>query len=202
MLTTKLKFTAMLLLVIGGAVLGDGALAQQPRGQAKGEAALAGTLQGVDAAKNTVTVTTSNRQTGKADKTFEMAKDVVVLRDGKPAKVSDLKQGGRVSVKLSPDQKTAVGISETGKTMGSPLKSVDSENNTITITTLSGRRGKEAVKKDVTHELAKDGKVTLEGKEGQLAELKDVRPGSTIQLTFSVDDEKKLVHIQYAPSRR
>ena len=174
----------------------------QPRGQAKGEATVGGTLQGVDTAKNTVTVTTSNRATGKLDKTFEMAKDVVVLRDGKPAKVGELKQGGRISVKLSPDQKTAVSISETGKTMAAPLKSVDSEKNSITLTVTTGVRGAPSEKKDVTHELAKDGKVMLEGKEVQLADLKDVRPGSTIQLTFSVDDEKKLVHIQYTPGRR
>ncbi len=234
MLMTKLKVTAMVLLVIGGAVMGGGALvhpsladtsadrpavaaeqprlpqaeepqesadreAQPPKEQPKKEATVGGTLQGVDAAKNTVTVTTSNRATGKVDKTFEMAKDVVVLRDGKPAKVSDLKKGGSITVKLSPDQKTAVSISETGKTMAAPLKSVDPQKNTITLTVSQGR---DPVKKDVTHELAKDGKVTLEGKEVKLADLKDVRPGSTIQLTFSVDDEKKLVHIQYAPARR
>ncbi len=175
--------------------------AQQPRGQPKGEATVSGTLQGVDVAKNTVTVTTSNRQTGKTDKTFELAKDVVVLRDGKPSKVSDLKQGGRITVKLSPDQKTAVSISETGKTMVAPLKSIDPEKSSITLTVTTGGRNAPE-KKDVTHELAKDGKVTLEGKEVKLADLKDVRPGSTIRLTFSVDDEKKLVHIQYAARNR
>ncbi len=159
-------------------------------------------LKGVDIAKNIVTVTTSNRATGKVDTTFEMAKDIVILRDGKPAMVSDLKQGGRITVKLSPDQKTAVSISETGKTLMAPLKSVDPEKNSITLTVTTGGRNAPPEKKDVTHELAKDGKVTLEGKEVQLAELKDVRPGSNIQLTFSVDDENKLVHIQYAPGRR
>ncbi|MCI0359312.1 MAG: hypothetical protein L0211_12610 [Planctomycetaceae bacterium] len=172
--------------------------AQQPmgRGQSKGK------LKGLDVAKNTVTVTTSNRATGKVETTYELAKDVVVLRDGKPAKISDLKQGGSITFKLSPDQKTAVGISETGKTLMAPLKSVDPEKNSITLTVTTGGRNAPPEKKDVTHELAKDGKVTLEDKEVKLAELKDVRPGSNIQLTFSVDDENKLVHIHYAPSRR
>jgi ribosomal protein S17 len=164
-----------------------------------GQATLGGTLQGLDAAKNTVTVATSNRATGKVERTFELAKDLEVLRDGKPAKVGDLKKGGSISVKLSPDQKSVVSISETGKRVGAPLKSIDAENNTITLTVIEGR---ERIKKDVTHQLAKDGKVTLEGKEVKLADLKDVRPGSTIQLTFSVDDDKKLIHIQYAPGRR
>jgi RNA polymerase sigma factor (sigma-70 family) len=173
--------------------------AQPPRGQPKGEASLGGTLQGVDTAKNTVTVTISNRQTGKADKTLALAKDIVVLRDGKPAKLSDLKPGGRITVRLSPDEKTAVSISETGRTMAGPLKSVDPVNNAITLTVSGGR---DPVKKDVTFELAKDGRVTLGGKEARLADLKDLKPGSTVQLAFSVDDEKKLVHIQYSARNR
>ena len=228
MLMTKLKIMAVVLLVIGGAVMGGSTLVppsladrpavaaerpiaadekarepkEQPKEQPKKEAALRGTLQGLDAAKNTVTVATSNRATGKVEKTYELAKDIVVLRDGKPAKVSDLKQGGLIAFKLSPDQKTAVSISETGKTLAGPLKSVDAEKNSITLTITTAGRNVPPEKKDVTHELAKDGKVTLEGKEVKLADLKDVRPGSNIQLTFSVDDEKKLVHIQYAASRR
>ncbi len=237
MVMTKFKVTATVLLVIGGVVMGGGALVhpgfadtradrpavtaeqpgapqeaerqesadregQPPREQPKGEAALRGTLQGVDAAKNTVTITTNNRQTGKTEKTYALAKDVVVLRDGKEAKLKDLKQGNRVTAKLAADEKTVVSISETGKTLSAPLKSVDPEKNSITLTVTTGGRGAPE-KKDVTHELAKDGKVMLEGKEAKLADLKDVRPGSSIQLTFSVDDEKKLVHIQYyAASRR
>ncbi len=173
--------------------------AQAPREQRKEGPTFPGTLQSVDAEKKTVTVKTNNRQTGPVEMTFEMAKDIVILRDGKPAKLSDLKQGGRISVKLSPDQKTAVSISETGKTMAGPLKAVDPANNTITITVSGGR---DPVKKDVTHQLAKDGKVTLEAKEVKLADLKDVKPGSTVQLTFAVDDEKKLIHIHHAARNR
>src|SRR5262249_23127664 len=153
------------------------------------------TLQGVDTAKNTVTISTFNRATGKVEKTFEMAKDLVVLRDGKPAKLSDLKYGVSVSVKLSEDQKSAVSISENGKTVGAPLKAIDAEASTITVTITEMKRGQPGEKKDVTHNLAKDGKVLLEGKEVKLADLKDVRPGSMIQLTFSVVDEKNLIQI-------
>ncbi len=164
-----------------------------PRGRAS---TVGGMLQGVDADKQTVTVSINNRQTGKADKTFELAKDAAIFRDGKPAKLADLKKGKRVDVKLSADQKTAVAISETGKTLMGQLKSVDPATNSITLTIAAGRP--EPVKKEVTYELAKDGKVTLAGKEAKFADLKDVRQGSTVQLMFSVDDEKTLVSIQYA----
>jgi hypothetical protein len=163
---------------------------------------VAGTLQAVDADKHTVTVSTFNRQTGKKELTYELAKDLEVLRDGKPAKLGDLKQGNRITVRVSPDQKTALSIRETGKTLAAPLKSVDAEKNTITVTVTMGKRGDVPEKKDVTYELAKDGTVTLAGKEAKLADLKDYRPGSTVQLTFSVDDEKKLVHIDYATRNR
>ncbi|MCI0492438.1 MAG: hypothetical protein L0Z07_05845, partial [Planctomycetes bacterium] len=136
-----------------------------PRQRGNPANVLSGTLQGVDVAGNTVTVATSNRATGKVETTYELAKDVEVLRDGKPAKASDLKQGSRITVKLSADQTTAVSLSETGKTLRAPLKSVDPEKNSITLTVTTGGRNAPPEKKDVTHELAKDGKVTLEGKE-------------------------------------
>jgi hypothetical protein len=175
---------------------------RQTNDQPKGASTVAGTLQAVDADKRTVTVSTFNRQTGKKEMTYELAKDVEVLRDGKPAKVGALKQGNRITVRLSPDQKTAVSISETGKTLAAPLKSVDAEKNTITVTVTMGKRGDVPEKMDVTYELAKDGTVTLAGKAAKLGDLKDYRPGSTVQLTFSVDDEKKLVHIDYASRNR
>jgi hypothetical protein len=178
------------------------ARARDPKEQPRGGGSVAGTLLAVDVDKRTLTVSTFNRQTGKKELTYELAKEIEILRDGKPAKLGDLKQGNRITVQVSPDQKTAVGISETGKTLAAPLKSVDAEKNTITVTVTMGRRGDVPEKKDVTYELAKDGMVTLAGKGAKLADLKDYRPGSTVQLTFSVDDEKKLVHIDYATRNR
>ena len=97
MLTTKV---AVSVLLIGGALAGNGVVqAQEARGQAKGEPTVGGSFQGIDSAKNTITVTTSNRATGKVDKTYELSKELVVLRDGKPAKAGDLKKGSSVSVK-------------------------------------------------------------------------------------------------------
>ncbi len=163
------------------------------REQPKGETTVGGSLQSVDTAKNTVTIKISNRRTGPMEKTFELAKDIAILRDGKAAKLSDLKPGGRVALKLSADQKTVVGISVVGSTVQAPLKSVDAAKNTITITTET-RQGKV----DKTFQVAKDAKVTVDGKDAKLADLK---AGATVLLTLSAEDGNTVIQVR-TPSRR
>lgn len=206
----KSKTTALAVLVAGVVILGQDPLAAQrpakkeaPKADPapKVQTSFGGTLIGIDADKHAITIGTSNRATGKVEKAYELAKDVAVLRDGKAAKVSDLKNGVSISVKLSADAKSVVSVSENGKSVSAPLKAIDVAKNSITLTVTTGGRGTPE-KKDVTHQLAKEGKVTLEGKEVRLADLKDVRPGSTVRLIFSVDDATKLLHIDYSPGRR
>jgi small nuclear ribonucleoprotein (snRNP)-like protein len=218
MLMTKLKATAAIVMVLGLLMAGSGTLlhhalagapadrpaaAEKPRTPAAPEAraareqpkdgpTAAGALQSVDAAKNTITITVNNRQTGKTEKTFDMVKDITVVQDGKAAKLSDLKPGGHVTLKLSADQKTVVGVTSAGATIQGPLKSVDAAKNTVTLTTET-RQGKQ----DKTYQLAKDAKVTLDGKEAKLADLKE---GTRVVLTMSVDGSTVLQ--VGTPSRR
>lgn len=173
--------------------------AQAPRERRQQGPPITGTLQSVDAEKKTVTLRISNRQTGSVVKTLAVAADTVILRDGNPGRLSDLKPGGRLTVKSSPDQQTAVSISETGRTIVGQLKSVDAVQNTVTITVSGGR---DPVKKDVTYELVKDGKVTAGAREAEVVSLKDLISGSTVQLTFSVDDETKLIRIHHPTRNR
>ncbi len=163
------------------------------REQPKDETTVGGTLQSVDTAKNTVTIKINNRRTGPMAKTFELAKDIAVLRDGKAAKLSDLKPGGHVALKLSADQKTVVGISVVGSTVQAPLKAVDAAKNTITITTET-RQGKV----DKTFPVAKDAKVTVDGKE---AKLSDLKAGATVVLTLSAEDGNTVIQVR-TPTRR
>jgi RNA polymerase sigma factor (sigma-70 family) len=228
MLLTKLKVTALVLLVLGGLVLGSGALVspslaetaadqpaladelprtpraknnrdtadvkpREPAEQPRRGTSETGMVQSVDAAKNSVTVTVFNRQTGKTEKTYELAKDCVILRDGKPVKLGDLKTGGRVTLQLSADQKSIARISEEGAFLSAPLKSVDAEKRTITVT-VEGRQGKQ----DKTFQVAKDARVMLEGKE---AKLTDLKAGTQLHLTASVDDANTIVQIQTSPRR-
>ena len=172
---------------------------QTPSRPGKDGIQVVGTLLAVEADKQTVTLSTFNRQTGKSEKTYPVAKDVVVLRNDKPAKLHDLKKDGHVTVKLSADQKTAVSISEVGKTAMLPLKSVDAAKNAVTVTVTTSARGKNLPeKKDVTYALEKDATVMFEGKAAKLDDLKDLRLGSSLQLTFSADDDTKLIRVQYS----
>lgn len=45
--------------------------------------------------------------------------------------------------------------------------------------------------------LAPECKVTLDGKDATLADSQTIEAGASVQLTFSVDDDKKLAHIQH-----
>ncbi len=167
--------------------------AQEPREQPREGPALLGTLQAVDAAKNSITVSTFSRYEGSATHTFSLAKDLKVLRDGKEAKLSDLKNDGRVRVTLAQDQKTVVSIHQTGAIIPANVKSVNVEKNTVTIAVF-GRLGGQ----DKTYPIAKHAQVTLDEKAAKLADLKE---GAAILLTVSLDDANTVIQIQSQPKR-
>lgn len=156
-----------------------------------------GTLQSVDMEKNTITVRggTNIRSGGPVEKTISVAEDTVILRDAKEARLADMKPGGRVAVQLAADEGPALSISETGKTMMAALKSVDMGKNSLTVTIAAGGSGG-LEQKDSVYELATDCKVTLASAKATLADLNDMDGGTSLELTFSVE-EKKLIHIQY-----
>ncbi|HKB37167.1 MAG TPA: sigma factor-like helix-turn-helix DNA-binding protein, partial [Gemmataceae bacterium] len=222
MLLTRLKVMGVLAAAVCVAALGGGALAHRclagppldrqavsppggdreptdaqaraPAEPAEEGTTVTGTLQAVDTDKNSVTVSTFSRKEGQSTETsFPVARDAAILRDGKEVKFSDLKKGGHVTLKLSPDPKTVVSLSVTGPTISAPLKSVDAEKNTLTIT-VENRQGKQ----DKTYQVAKDARVADEGKEAKLTDLKE---GTTVILTLSVDDGNTIIHVR-TPSRR
>jgi RNA polymerase sigma factor (sigma-70 family) len=228
MLLTKLKMTAAFLVVIGLVAAGSGTLVQgglsgspvaplttaagqsetilladqepakeQVRGareQARQGTTVAGTLQGVDADKNRVTISIfSRRDAVTTEKSYDVSRDAKILRDGKEAKLAALKKGGRATLTLSADQKIVVGITVTGSTLFAPLKSADAEKNTVTIT-VETRQGKQ----DRTYSVAKDARVTVDGKEARLADLK---AGTMLSFTLSAEDGNTVIQIQ-TPRRR
>ena len=223
MLMTKLKVTAAFLVVFGTLALGGGvvahrswagapvdppaaaALAATPivadeeaaeqdraqRPQAKGGATVAGTLQAVDADKLSVTVSTFNHRDGAGEKTLPVAKDAKILRDGKAAQLADLKKGNKATLTLSADQKTVVSISAGTPPLSAPLKSVDASKNTISVTV-----GTRAAKEDKTYQVAKDAKITIDGKEAKLADLKE----GTL-LSLAVIDGNTVIEVRTASRR-
>ncbi len=95
------------------------------KGDEKGEAKkpfvwVRGTLKVADAAKQKITVAVreSNKDAQEndptVDKTFDLAKEVKVTIDGKPAKLADLQMGSKLSLKMSADKKAVVAIAVGG----------------------------------------------------------------------------------------
>src|SRR5262245_1764130 len=133
-----------------------------------------GTAKAIDAKANTITVTLAGKkgQPGE-DKTFAIAPDAKVANEGKDGKLDDVKAGAQAALKLSDDGKSVVGIAVgarkpekgdkavAGKAV--EIKAIDAKAGTITIA------GKKA---DQTLKLAADAKVTLDGKDAKLADIK------------------------------
>jgi hypothetical protein len=196
MLMTKLNVMAVLVLVAGLLTSGSGTLAQETRRKDRPKPAptVSGKLETIDAGKNSVVVSTFSRAEGRSEKTFEVSKDAKIVQHGKEAKLSDLKKGDQTTLTLSTDQKTVVSIVVGTPPSSVPLKSVDAEKNTITVVTGGGRREKQ----DKTYQVAKDAKITIDGKEAKLTDLKE---GAVLRL--SVDEEDKVTQVQtQAPGRR
>jgi hypothetical protein len=163
------------------------------RGEAQDKKIVKGTLASVDADKNTVTVTihSFNRATQEAtdtDKTFPLAKDANILQDGTSTKLADLRKGHPVSVKL--DGASAASISVDGGTSQGEFLAANLERNTITV--IAGRN----LTKQVYH-LLKTTKVT--GADGKVMLAKDLKPGTKLFLTRSVEDDHTAIRIQALP---
>jgi hypothetical protein len=171
-------------------------LPEQERAQrpAKDEVTVAGELEAVDADKKRVTIATFKRGEGKSEKTFSVAKDAKILRDGKEAKLGDLKTGSKATLKLTADQKTVVSISVDSPPLSAPLKSVDASKNTITV--IVGARG---AKEDKTYQVAKDAKITIDGQEAKLA---DLSAGTSITFTLNSSDTVIQVRTQAQRDRK
>jgi RNA polymerase sigma factor (sigma-70 family) len=211
MFLSKLKMTAAILVLLGAFLVGGGTIARQAlandgaerqapdataaiqalvpeaqgqRPQPKDIVTVAGKLESIDA--SSVTIGYFKRGEGAVSKTYTLAKDIKISRDGKDAKLADLKKGVQVSLKLSADQKSAVAITFDTPAVSAPLKSVDANKNTITVTV--GPRG---AKEDKTYDVAKDAKIVIDGKESKLA---DLRTGGVI--AFAVNDTNAVTLIR------
>jgi hypothetical protein len=162
-------------------------------GQPKDGTIVKGKLAGVDADNNSVTVTISSfdRKTGKGsetNKSFTLAKDARILQDDAAAKLTELKKGYPVTVKL--DRTTAVSVSVDGGTAQGEFRSANAERNTITV--IAGRN----LSRRVYH-LIKDTKVL--GDDGKPIRVQDLKAGTILRLTLSVEDEHTAIRIQTLP---
>lgn len=150
-------------------------------------------LEAIDAAKRTVTISIFSRKDGEStEKTFPLAKDAQIKKDGVAAKLTDLKAGARATLQLSPDETRVLSISVVGRTFSGDF--FDAGKKTIVIT-VEARGG---VFTKSTHPLAKEVKVDIDGK---AASLSDLREGMSLSLTTAAGSEE-IILIQSRKDRK
>ena len=171
-----------------------------------------GTVQSLDPAKKTITVTVvvdaKNKKT--EDQTFAVGDAKVLLEDlivkdkNRPlpeGKLADLAEGTGVSLQLTPDRKAVVSIRARGPAVQGRIQSADATKNTFTLLTKSKDGPKEYVV-----ELAKEAKVLIDDglgdkktppKEGKFADLAE---GTSVSVQLTVDRKKALGVRVFGPS--
>jgi hypothetical protein len=109
---------------------------------------------------------------GGSEQSFAVPERVKVVVDGRPAKLTDLKTGTAVLVKLSMDRKsvlviTALPVRAAGQvpTVAGKIKAIDVKANTITLSSLRGGGA------DQTFTLGENVSVRVDGKPGKVSDL-------------------------------
>jgi hypothetical protein len=156
-------------------VLGGGesrVFAQELEGKHKPENVRGGSIVSVDATK----IVLKNRN---GETTYELAADVQVTIDGKPAKIDALAKDMFVVAENKPGEKPIAAIKAEGPTVGGQVKSIDAEKSTITLTTGGGHGPAEQ-----TLAMAPDVAVSSDNKSVKLG---DIQPGTAVAVKLSVD---------------
>lgn len=155
-----------------------------------------GTIKALDAAGNTLTlvVRPSRGDDAGEERVLPVSTDAVVLLDDgkgrrlsiKRGKLADLPTGSAASVRLSVDQTQVMSIRAEGPSLTGLLKGVDAEKGILIIAIPKGR-GEEPEQKTFT--VAKDARISLDGTETKLADLKVGDPGTALQLRLALDQK-------------
>ncbi|HKB39834.1 MAG TPA: sigma-70 family RNA polymerase sigma factor [Gemmataceae bacterium] len=155
---------------------------------------LYGVVKAVDAAKNTLTLTTRSRGGDAEEKTLDVAKNAITLLDDgrgrrfslKEGKLADVPAGAQVFLKLTPDQKFITMLRAEGPSVGGRIKALDPKAGTITVD-VQVARGENPEEKTFT--LAKNVRVQIEGNEGKLADIKVGDDAPFAMLRLSLDQK-------------
>jgi RNA polymerase sigma factor (sigma-70 family) len=210
MFLTKLKTVLVFLLVLGFTGAGAGLLTHQVLAQKrvpeegkekpsfKGNPAdpteFTGLVLSVDAAKNTLTI--SSKQVGH--QSFEVAKETkVFLEDGtggrlgfKEGRLNDLTEGMSVTLRLSADRKTVAGIWAEATTVRGLLKALDAGKRTLTLQ-IHIQKGEPTEK---TYEVSRDAVVVVHNGKAKdsppmVFQLADLPVGAIVTLKLSADQK-------------
>lgn len=198
MLRTSCKLLTVFVVALFGVAAMGGVNSRAPAQERKKAEPTDGTtvrgkLASVDTEKNTVTIAISmfDRKTAESNetnKTYTLAKDAKILQDDAAAKLADLKKGFTTIIKL--DGTTAVSVSVEGGTSSGEFLSANVERNTIAI--IAGRN----MARQVVH-LLKETKVT--GSDGKAIRVQDLKLGTRLSITRSVEDDNTAIRIQVMP---
>jgi hypothetical protein len=154
-------------------------------------------MTAVDAEKNTITFDDKARQE-VAGKTFTVAKDANVNIDGKPGKLSGLPAGAFVNLTFSVDGKTVRQLNAQGPRCAAHdvalVKAVDVKKHTVTFDDKAP-----AVVAGKTFAVARDARISIDGKPGKLA---DLPPGAFLDLGLSADRQTILYFTAQGPQVR
>jgi len=129
-------------------------------------------VKSVDADNFTITFD-EKAHPGVAGKTFNIARNVHIILDGGPGKLSDVPPGCRVAIRFQIDLKTVGTINANGSGIVGTLKSVDAASNSITVD-------------DATYTVARDALIIINGQPGPLANL---QAGVGVNVNFRVDQK-------------
>jgi RNA polymerase sigma factor (sigma-70 family) len=138
-----------------------------------------GVATAVDADKGTLLV--AHRD---GEDTFTVADGATIEIDGKPGELARLPAGADVHLTRFVGPKTAGSIQASGRQyFGNPVKAVDAQRNTITITDITDRE------QEKTFAVARNALIWVDGKGAKLAA---VPPGSFVNLDLAVDQQTAL----------
>jgi hypothetical protein len=169
---------------------------------------LYGTIKALDPAKKTLTLVVRPPRGDDAgeEKTLTVSSDAVVLLDDgkgrrlslKEGKLADVPTGAVAAVKLSVDQASVMFIRAEGPTLTGLLKAVDPDKGILVLTIPKGRD--DAEEKTLT--VAKDARITIDGNEAKLTNLKVGDNGPLIQVRLSLDQKTVLLVLARQPQPR
>lgn len=169
--------------------------------------AVTGTVKAYDANTRTLTLTGRNREGMEQDRVIVVAEDAsLVVDDGKGKRLSvkagkpaDVAVGSNATARLAVDQSRVMQLRIEGPTVFGQFKSADEANQTITISLF---RNRTEPPEERTIKVAKDARITNDGTETTLGNLKAAENGPFVQIRLSLDQLTAQSIVSRSPDRR
>ncbi|MCC7423747.1 MAG: hypothetical protein IT428_26075 [Planctomycetaceae bacterium] len=168
---------------------------------------VSGAVKAYDPTSRTLTLTGRTREGMEQDRVLVVAEEATLLVDDgkgkrlsvKAGKPTDVAVGSNATARLSVDQSRVMQLRIEGPTVFGQLKSADEANQTITITLF---RNRTEPPEERTIKVAKDARITSDGTEAKLGQLKAAENGPFVQIRLSLDQSTAQSIVSRSPDRR